>query len=70
MKDFRAIWQGLFVKGKTKNDKEIEVYTESNACPLGRIDIRLSFTQISESDGSLREDEPIIKELKLANRIT
>ncbi|WP_353274484.1 hypothetical protein [Wolbachia endosymbiont (group A) of Ennomos erosarius] len=43
------------------------MYTESNASPLGRIDIGLSFTQISESDGSLREDEPIIIELKLAN---
>ncbi|GFR32305.1 ANK_REP_REGION domain-containing protein [Trichonephila clavata] len=62
--DFQAIIQGLFINGKTENGKEIRVNTEPNLSPQGRMDLGLSFTQLSESDGSLIEDDPIIVELK------
>ncbi|WP_264339070.1 ankyrin repeat domain-containing protein [Wolbachia endosymbiont (group A) of Cydia splendana] len=65
--DFQAIIQGLFINEETEDGKEIRVYMESNASPQGRIDLALSFTQLSENDDSFIEDDPIIIELKLAN---
>ncbi|RDD35196.1 Phosphocholine transferase AnkX [Wolbachia endosymbiont of Cylisticus convexus] len=64
--DFQAIIQGLFINGETEDGKEIRVYMESNAPAQGRMDLALSFTQLSKNVCSFIEDDPIIIELKYA----